>query len=358
VNKPSLIAQPQDVNTDWLTQVLRYNGYEASVNSFSVEQIGTGQMARCFRYSLNVKGDENAPRSLIGKFNSTDPGTLQVAIDYGNYASEVGFYQHLAPRLPVSTARCFFAEIDREKRNFTLMLQDMSPAKQGDQMAGCSLAVAKQAVDEMAAMHTATWNDESLRDHTWLHSLSDLQEGFFKEQQEFTPEFIKRLGDRLEPRVLELVHRMAEGCDNLVSCLKGQPQTLMHWDYRADNLLIDEEQQSPSITAVDWQTVMIGAPLQDVAYFIGASLKTDLRREHEMALLESYYDNLVERCVSDFSWEECLLGYQLGSFSGLTMAVRAAELVVETTRGNEMFATMARRHGNQILDLDADRLLG
>ena len=39
------------------------------------------------------------------------------------------------------------------------------------------------------------------------------------------------------------------------------------------------------------------------------------------------------------------------------MAVAASMMVVQTERGDEMFLTMARRHGAQILDLDALELL-
>ena len=168
MNNPSIMADPSDVTSEWLAQVLQKNGYEASVSSFEYDRIGTGQMARCFRFSMEIDGDESTPRSLVGKFSSADPATRERAADGGAYRSELNFYRELAPELPVATPFCFYAEIDEEGRNFTLLLEDMSPAVQGDQMKGCTLAVAEQAIDTLASLHAATWNDEKLQRSSWL----------------------------------------------------------------------------------------------------------------------------------------------------------------------------------------------
>lgn len=357
MDRPEFIADPHDVTPEWLGQVLGHGGYDVVVKSLDARQIGTGQMARCFRYVLELEGDAGAPTSLVGKFNSTDPGTLDVAAEYGAYAAEIGFYRDTAGDLPIPTPRCHFADVAADGRSFALILEDMQPASQGDQMRGCSLAVAREAVAGLAAMHAATWNRESLNDLAWLRRQLDYQETFYEQQSSLTPDFLRRFADRLEPEIVALAERMAEGYRNLLSGLLEEPNALVHWDYRADNLLIDEARRPPSVTTVDWQTVMRGPPLQDLAYFIGASLTTRDRRAHEQALLAAYHAALLERGVSGYGFEQCRRGYQLGSFSGLTMAIRAAMLVVETERGNEMFLTMARRHGRQILDLGADDLL-
>lgn len=353
------IYRPEDVTAFWLSDVLRHNGFDATVVGFAVKQIGTGQMARCFRYALDIEGDERAPKSLVAKFNSADPGTIETAIEAGSYSIEVDFYRSLAPKLPISTARCYFADCDAEGRSFVLVLADMAPATQADQMEGCSLAAARVALSELASMQAATWNDGSLMsEHNWLPSLFERQRQYLDEQRELTPLFLDRLGDRLEDPIVDLVQRMAAGYDNLVDLLDEQPKTLTYWDFRADNLLIDDTSRPPKITTVDWQTLHLGAPLQDVSYFMGASLTTDLRRPNEQDLLDGYYEKLIQLGVQDFSREKCRLGYQIGSFSGLTMAIRATALVEETERGNVLFATMAQRHGSHILDLKADCLLG
>ena len=48
---------------------------------------------------------------------------------------------------------------------------------------------------------------------------------------------------------------------------------LMHGDYRLDNMLFDPDRTR--ITVVDWQTVGIGLPGRDLAYFTATSLDPD-----------------------------------------------------------------------------------
>lgn len=357
MTRPGLISDPQQVTSEWFTDVLRHIGHDARVISFTARQVGTGQMSRSYIYTLAVDGDETVPRSMVGKFNSTDGATRDIAKVMRCYLGEVGFYRDLAHDLPISTPRCYYADIAPDEVRFVLLLEDMSPAHQGDQMDGCSLPVARQAIGELAKLHSSTWNDATLEKHEWLNSLARDQAGFYESQRSVTAAFIDRFSTRLGPEVIELVRRMAGDCHNLLDRMHEQPTALIHWDYRADNILIDDRHEPPSVTTVDWQTLTVGPPTQDLAYFIGASLTEDVRRDHERTLVEDYYNRVLALGVGDYDWEQCWRGYQLGSFSGLTMAVRAAILVEETERGNEMFATMARRHGQQILDIGADELL-
>jgi hypothetical protein len=357
VTDPVLITDPDAVNADWLTQVLAYAGYDAQVTACTVRQVGTGQMSRSYIYSLEVEGETGAPRSLVAKFNSTDAATRDIAKSMRCYLGEVGFYRELAPGLPIATPRCYFADIAEDEVSFVVVLEDMSPACQGDQMEGVSLPVAHEAVRELAKLHAATWNDDTLGDHSWLNSLARDQAGFYDSQLAVTQGFLERFADRIGEDVVTLVERMAQGCENLLECMREQPVTLIHWDFRADNILIDARSEPPAVTTVDWQTLTRGPPTQDLAYFLGASISSEVRKMHERELVAAYYDDVLSRGVGDYSWDQCWRGYQLGSFSGLTMAVRAAMLVEETERGNEMFATMARRHGRQILEIGADALL-
>ena len=132
---------------------------------------------------------------------------------------------------------------------------------------------------------------------------------------------------------------------------------MQHGDYRLDNMLFGTAEGGYPLAVVDWQTVVWGPPLADASYFLGAGLTPDDRRQHERALLRLYYDAVCARGISGFSWERCWKEYRRYAYSGFLMAVAASMLVVQTERGDEMFMAMARRHGAQILDLDAEQFL-
>ncbi len=69
---------------------------------------------------------------------------------------------------------------------------------------------------------------------------------------------------------------------------RPRPWTIVHGDYRADNLLFGGDR----VVVVDWQTVGLGPGPADLSYLLGASLVPDARREHEAALVDRYVAGL------------------------------------------------------------------
>ncbi|WP_375539249.1 phosphotransferase [Blastococcus sp. TML/M2B] len=130
--------------------------------------------------------------------------------------------------------------------------------------------------------------------------------------------------------------------------------TITHVDYRLDNLLIGPD---GTVTVVDWQTCGTGTGPSDVAYFLGAGLLPEVRREVEEQLVRDYFDGLVAGGVTGYDWADCWLDYRRGTWGGLSMAVLASMSVKRTDRGDEMFLAMATRHARHALDLDAADVL-
>lgn len=67
--------------------------------------------------------------------------------------------------------------------------------------------------------------------------------------------------------------------------------SLLHGDYRLDNLLFDPERTR--VTVVDWQTLTVGLPARDLAYFTGTSLVPELRADAEQGLVVDYHRELL-----------------------------------------------------------------
>ena len=107
----------------------------------------------------------SAPR--IGKFPATDPAS-SLSTAHLVCVREVSFYRELADTLAINTPRPFVAEIDPVTDDFTLILEDMAPARQGGQLAGCSLEDARTAMSEAAALHAPCWGDPTLEMLGWL----------------------------------------------------------------------------------------------------------------------------------------------------------------------------------------------
>ncbi|MEM7018220.1 MAG: hypothetical protein AAF512_12875 [Pseudomonadota bacterium] len=85
----STIPTPESITADWLTELLRNNGYvDVTVQGFTRTQIGTGQIGKCVRFDMNLDGDD-APRSLVGKFPSDDIISQTTGVQLRNYYREV-----------------------------------------------------------------------------------------------------------------------------------------------------------------------------------------------------------------------------------------------------------------------------
>ena len=50
------ILRPEGVTTDWLTRALQARGIDATVGSFTMDVVGTGQLGETRRFNLSYKG--------------------------------------------------------------------------------------------------------------------------------------------------------------------------------------------------------------------------------------------------------------------------------------------------------------
>jgi hypothetical protein len=356
---PLAIPTPETISAEFFSELLRSSGHAgARVAGFEATPVGTGQIGLCLRFALSyAEGGTGAPRTLVGKFPARDPLSRKTGVELGNYAREVFFYRELKPRLPVTTPRCYYAEIVGTSAEFALILEDMAPARQGDQLAGCSPEIAHAAVLELVKLHAPSWQDVRLRGLPLIAEPSPersaLSRGFYAAM---LPGFLARFGPRLAPDEREIIAAVATS-KGPPHAYPAEPWSLVHIDYRLDNLLIDERPSPPRIAVVDWQSVVLGSPLSDVAYFLGASLLPEARRVVEREIVGAYHEALRAAGVRDYAWVRCWEDYRRGAFAGFAVTVVASMIVAETERGNEMFTVMARRHARHALDLGAADLL-
>ena len=354
------IPAPREVDAAWLTEQLQRAGYgDTEVASFTSEQIGTGQIGQCHRYRLAYKSrDPGVPDTLVGKFPSDDEVSRATAVTLRNYYIEVRFYQQLAPNLSIRTPRCYFAEIIDEGPEFALLLEDLAPARQGDQIGGCDAVVAQQAALALVGLQAPYWCDEGLREFDWLNPAPDDTGLNLVDLYRHTlPGFTERFGELLSAEQLELFNALGQAESPYLFQPPERWFCLEHGDYRLDNMLIDDRGDSPGIAVVDWQTYRIGKPLNDVAYAIGAGMLPEHRREAEADIVRDYHAALCEAGVQDMDWEDCWREYRAATLSGFPITVIASVMAGRTERGDAMFHAMADRHSRHALDHDAAEFL-
>ena len=341
------------ITPEWLTQVLQEAGELTGkhVVGISSRPLGTGQMCDSFRLSVTYSASCNAPATLVAKLPAADETSRNAAKLVRAYEKEVRFCQYLAAKLEVAAPRVFHCGLAEDTISFDLILADLAPATQGDQLVGCTVPEAEDAMDQLVALHAPFWDDSQLLKYEWLVGDPDSYRNLMKDLLPmFWAGFQDRYGSSIQPHVLDAGNVLFP---QIVTYLAADdsPLTVVHGDFRLDNLLFSPGDRRRLVGVVDWQTVAHGPGPRDVAYFIGAGLHVGDRRRSEESLVRRYYSGLVEAGVSSYSWGQCWDDYRKGAWSGLVMAVAASMLVERTERGDEMFLTMADRHARHALDL-------
>ena len=355
---PPLLRHASDVTPEWLTEALRHAGalaQGAAVRSFETAPIGTGQMADTTRFMLTLDEPGAGPASVVGKFASADDQSRGTGLALRAYEIEVRFYREVAARIGARVPAVYLAEVEPDTGWFTLLMEDIAGAAQGDQIAACSPDVAAAVLDEMAGLHAPCWEAPELEGLEWLNRATPESDGFLLALvPSLLPGFLERYADTLAPEHQEVCRLFVEHLPAYLR-LRGGPRTASHGDFRLDNLLFQPDNPRPVV--VDWQTAAWGGASVDVAYFIGGCLGTEDRRAHEQELLAHYHDALRRRGVRDYSLAQLRADSRRDTFAGILMAIVASMVVQRTERGDLMFLTSATRHAQHALDADAPALL-
>jgi len=347
------IRRPEAVDADWLTAVLQSGGVEARVRSFTARAVGTGQIGDSVRFALDYApgADADAPPSLVGKFPAAGEESRNTGVALGNYLREVRFYQHLAPTALIHTPRCYFTDVDEATSEFVLMMQDLAPAEQGDQLQGVTLEQARLVTVEAARLHASHWDDPALDDLPWVSGSRAAPAGAATADTVETlwAGFKGRYGPRLKPDWVKAGDWLSTRFSSFGAGHDG-PRCLTHNDFRPDNMMFASARGGDAFTMLDWQSFAYGAGATDLAYFLAGALSPEVRRAHEPELLALYHDTLTAHGVTGYSRADLQRHYARGGYLLFGTAFFAAMIVTQTERGDRMFLQMLQGAATHMWD--------
>lgn len=353
----SIPRHPGDVDRAWLSAVLSDGDNATEVSEVDVVAIGTGQTGATYRVSARyVANPRCLPETFVIKLPAQDD-TVRDRVTIG-YRSECAFYTTVANRVSIPTPRCFYCDISDDATEYALLLADQAPAVQGDQIAGCGEQEARQAVTALAGLHAPTWCDPFWLDFAGIafgrpdeasaNGLGDVA----RMSADVT---IGKLGDRMSAVDRE-TFITAMGMVTPWLLAERDRFALLHGDYRLDNMLFDAA--SSSVTVVDWQTLGVGLPARDLAYFTATSLKPELRSALEADLVAAYHRALCSYGVVGYDHETCWLDYRLGMLQAPLISALGFAFATATDRGDDMVLKMLSRGCQSIRGLGTVDLIG
>lgn len=293
-------ASFEDITLDWLNDALAEGGVlDAQLASVDVEPMHAskgliGDLATV--HVTYAAGD--GPAALVLKLPAANPDSRRIGEMLNAYGREVAFYQHVAPHAAdTRLATCYYSGADDGARRWAIVLEHIE-ADEFDFFGGATAAQANAAVDALADFHRLWWDAPS--PFPWMPGFDATGVGGLQPLWLTNlPVFIEKYRESLPGPTADWVLAFAPTLSDWSERAAAEPLTMVHSDYRIDNLLFHGDQ----VTMIDWQTTMRAPAAMDLSCFIATSLAVDDRRASEADLITRYLDRLQSHGTEvDLDW--------------------------------------------------------
>jgi thiamine kinase-like enzyme len=278
-----------DITVEWLSSVLPWERTDCELVSAEVEPSfgGPSLLGRLARVRLTYAAPECGPLSVIVKFQARTS-------DW-----EAQIYRLLSEAGVLSVPQLFAAF-----ENGTLVMEDLSPARSGTQVKGCTVQQARDVLAILAEIHARFWGDPRVPSIQPERFASAINVNMGQCWGPFKNRYRDMLGD-LEAD-FEWMWRNSE----TVSAHRvSEPATLFHGDVHAENLFFGKDGKSGPIL-IDWQLAGRGLAANDISFFLVKSLTVEQRRANEERLLQDYFELLPTRVRTQYAFGRLELDYR------------------------------------------------
>lgn len=294
-----------EVTPAWLRQTLIDDGrIQDSIAAVTIEPMAPskgliGDLALVhIDYAEPAAPGSNRPNQLALKVPAANPDSRRIGAMLNAYEREAAFYRHIAGLTAASSfARCFCNISDPSLGRWALALEFIKPDP-FDFLGGATEAQAHAAIDALADLHATWWGGAA--EFEWMPGfdrggVGGLQPLWINNLSTF----VERYRQALPGRTAAWVQAFAPQLADWSARASTEPLTLVHADYRLDNMLFHDGR----VTIIDWQTAMRAPAAMDLSCFIATSLEVDQRRAVEADLIDRYLDAVVARgVVIDRTW--------------------------------------------------------
>lgn len=341
----SIPSGPDDITSSWVAAVTGW-----SIDDISVAQIGVGVGVSSALYRATLSG-AGCPESVVVKLQALAPEAIQTAAALGLYRREVNFFEELRAESPIRVPECHHSEIDDDGAAFVIVMEDFGGNRLLDQVEGMELADLERAVEQLADWHATWWNKVDGFADRWLAVplgtpvYPAVLPGLFAEGWE---KLAAEAPHVLEP-FAEIGPKFGDALGGLLQQLDAAPNTLLHGDYRADNLMFDAE---GNVLLLDFQILGTGSAVYDLAYLITQSPDAALASEHEQRLFEMWKTRLIDLGVPTEDLARAWDDYRTAALVCLVYPVVACRgMDLSDPRQLHLIETMTSRLGRATTEL-------
>ena len=271
-----------EVTPEWLGTAVR-----REVASAEILDRHSGTTGRA-RLAVVWADGAPGPDTVFVKLAPFEPAQREFVTAAGLGTAEARFYAELAPEVPVRVPGVLASQWDRDGR-FAMVLEDLAatgcrfPRPRDDDIA----EYAGRLVEEMARLHARFWADPRLEPGGALGWVNEGSRVAFGRPGPYVPMAVEQFGDELGSEFRRLAELYTTRGPEVAALLGAGPPTLVHGDAHLGNLFVDVAiGNRPGF--FDWAMVWRATGMRDVAYVLGSSIPTPVRRDGERALIGRY----------------------------------------------------------------------
>jgi aminoglycoside phosphotransferase (APT) family kinase protein len=353
-------AAAADLTPEWLTAALRAGGIDVEVGAARCTPFaeGTGMLSLLVRVELEYS-EGSGPASVIVKMPTPLEANRTTAVNFHCYEREVGFYREAAHRTSARTPTIYFADLEGDSE-FVLVMEDFRGYHIGDQVTGCTVEQARLCMSTIAKLHASFWNrvDDPAYDFSPYHHPSYFSENIHQGTVQLWDQFLAIGGELVPQSIREAKSRFQAAIPGMQEWITAAPRTMVHGDFRMDNLYFGETGGQAPVALGDWQGILRGKGAHDVAYYLTQSMPVEERRVHERELVGRWHAGLVDAGVADYGAEQAWEDYRRAALYLWTyVVVITGALDPANARGQSWIEQMIRRSSAAIGDLGLLELL-
>lgn len=314
-----------EISPEWLTERLRAAGtIDSTTVVSSIERdlmgAGIGFMGEVGRIKVSYAGGVG-PATMICKIPTQDPTIRGMLAAAKVFEREARFYADVAPALDVVPEALGIAS-DLEHDDHVLILEDLGHLRVGDQAVGVDVKDARATMMTAARLHARFWQNEDLESIAWMPMANSDGMKIGREVYKASlPGFLQVFAHAIDADMVSVMERYGDNVHQLLDRIAQMPNTVVHFDFRLDNLFFDDSTQD--VWMIDFQTSSKGGGAYDIGYFMSQSVPIDVRRTHEDSLLHAYHDELVRLGVDGYSFDQFFQDYRVGVLYGWIIPVYA-----------------------------------
>jgi len=359
-----------EISADWMTEALRGSGTigsDVSVASVRADAnaAGVGFMGEVACVDVEYAGDAgDAPDRVVAKFPTSSPEVRTLMHPTRVYEREHRFYEQIAKQSPVRTPDLYHVTCevsdDPMSEQYMLLLEDLGDLELGDQLAGVSPEQAEAALVGLARHHARFWDRAGLENAPFIPTingpLNKAGQGIYDAS---LPGFKEVFSSALLPEMVPIAENYGSNHPQLLDRFAAMPHTLVHFDYRADNLFFDSSAGGAgSVVVIDWQSISVGGGSADVGYFLGQNLSIADRRAHEDDLLHRYHDTLIAEGVTGYGFDQFFQDYRVAVVYGWVIPVFAVgSLDTSSERAMALWTAVLERIQDAIFHHNAQEFI-